>query len=145
MSDESKRVLIADDDPVTLRLLAAAAQKEGFIAVEVSDGGEAYRLLKHDSDFRAAIIDMVMPELQGLDLIRYMRTEKRLMRIPVLMVTAQQDLKLMKNCFEAGVTMFLTKPFRNEMLQSSLRILLSGKQTAVPPLSAIPKTSVVHS
>jgi CheY-like chemotaxis protein len=118
---------------------------EGCVSVEVTDGREAYRLLKSDSDFRAAVVDMVMPELQGLDLIRYMRTEKRLMRIPVLMITAQQDLKLMKNCFEAGVTMFLTKPFRPETLQSSLRILLSGKQTSFVPLNATAKSSAVHS
>lgn len=122
----TKRILIADDDPVMRRLLTSIVRKEGYDAVVVDDGREAYRTLQRDADFRAGIFDMMMPHLEGLDIIRYMRTEKRLQRIPVLMISAERDLQLMAKSFEAGATVFLTKPFNTDQFQNTLRILLAN-------------------
>ena len=124
-TQHSKRVLVADDDPVIRRLVTSAVQREGFEIVVVNDGREAYRILQSDADFKAAIFDMMMPRLKGLDIIRFMRTEKRLMRIPAMMITSEQDLKLMSDSFSAGAALFLRKPFTAEQLQTTLRILLS--------------------
>jgi CheY-like chemotaxis protein len=125
----SKRILIADDDPVMRHLLASIVRSEGYDAVVVEDGREAYRVLQSDADFRVGIFDMMMPHLEGLDIIRYMRTEKRLRRIPVMMISAERDLKLMANSFVAGATVFLTKPFKSDQFQTTLRILLTNKIT----------------
>lgn len=122
----SRRILIADDDPVIRHLLTSLVEKQSFKAVVVNDGGEAYRLLQADADFCAAIVDKVMPHLQGLDVIRFMRTEKRLMRIPVLMITSERDLQGMAESFAAGVTLFLPKPFTSEQFQATLSLLLSS-------------------
>lgn len=135
VSQYSKRVLIADDDAVTRHLISAMVKSEGYSAVAVNDGREAYRILQSDGNFEAAIFDMKMPHLEGLEIIRYMRTEKRLMRIPVMMVTSERDLELMSNSFLAGVTVFLPKPFTADQLQMSLRMVLSPKRIspASPP------------
>jgi CheY-like chemotaxis protein len=125
----SKRILIADDDPVMRHLLASIVRSEGYDAVVVEDGREAYRVLQSDADFRVGIFDMILPHLEGLDLIRYMQTEKRLRRIPVMMISAERDLKLMANSFVAGATIFLTKPFKSDQFQTTLRILLTNKMT----------------
>jgi DNA-binding response OmpR family regulator len=134
-SQPSQRILIADDDPVMRHLLTSIVRKEGYDAVVVDDGREAYRILQSDADFRAGIFDMMMPHLEGLDIIRYMRTEKRLQRIPVMMISAERDLQLMAKSFVAGATVFLTKPFNTDQLQSTLRILLTNKSNpgSVPP------------
>jgi len=91
----TKRILIADDDPVIRRLVESVVKQQGYTPVTLSDGREAFSRLRTDADFKVAILDMSMPYLQGIDLIRYMQTEKRLMRIPVLLVTAEQDIKLL--------------------------------------------------
>ena len=122
---QSKRVLVADDDPIIRRLVVSAVQREGFEIVAVNDGREAYRILKSDADFRAAIFDMMMPHLEGLDVLRFMATEKRLMRIPAMMITSERNLRLMAVSFSAGATLFLHKPFTADQLQTTLRILLS--------------------
>ena len=124
------RVLIADDDPVIRCLVASSVKKAGYIPVEVSDGREAYRTLQADSDFRAAIFDMMMPFLEGIDVIRHMRTENRLRRIPVMMITAEPELKLMADSFAAGATLYLPKPFTPEQLQTTLGMLFSTKLLA---------------
>ena len=123
----TKRILIADDDPVMRHLLTSIVRNEGYDAVVVDDGREAYRVLQTDADFRAGIFDMMMPHLEGLDVIRYMRTERRLQRIPVLMISAESDLDLMAKSFVAGAAVFLSKPFQPDRFQSTLRTLLNNK------------------
>ncbi|MFL6208778.1 MAG: PleD family two-component system response regulator [Pyrinomonadaceae bacterium] len=125
----SQRVLVADDDPVMRHLINSAVKQEGYTVVSVDDGREAYRILQRDADFKAAIFDMMMPHLEGLEIIRHMRTEKRLSRIPVMMVTSEQSLKLMTDSFAAGVAVFLPKPFTHAQLHTMLRMLFS-KQPA---------------
>ena len=122
---QSKRVLIADDDPVIRRLVTAAVQHAGFEVVAANDGREAFRILQSDCDFKAAIFDMRMPHLEGLDIIRFMRTEKRLMRIATMMMTSERDLKLMADSLSAGAVLFLRKPFTAEQLQVILGMLLN--------------------
>jgi two-component system, sensor histidine kinase ChiS len=122
----TRRILVADDDPVIRHLVSSVIKQEGYTVVVANNGREAYRILQRDANFRVAIFDAMMPHLEGLDIIRHMRTEKRLMRIPVMIMTAGQNLSLMKDCFEAGATMFLPKPFTTAQVQSSLRILLSN-------------------
>jgi len=94
-----------------------------------TDGREAYRLLKSDADFKIAIFNMTMPNLRGLDIVRYMKTEKRLMRIPVLVVSGEPGLKQMSDSFAAGATVFLAKPFTPDQLQRTLRIALSSRES----------------
>jgi CheY-like chemotaxis protein len=120
----SNRVLIADDDPVIRHLVGSIVKQEGYQVVSVNDGRDAVRLLKFDSDFKLAIFDMMMPHLEGIDIISYMRTEKRLARIPVMIITAASDLTLMADSFAAGATAFLAKPINPEQIQKTLRMLL---------------------
>jgi DNA-binding response OmpR family regulator len=123
---QTKRVLVADDDPVTRHLISSEVQRAGFEIVTAGDGREAYRILQKDADLKAAIFDMMMPHLNGLDIIRFMGTEKRLMRIPVMMVTSERDLKLMAQSLSAGALLFLHKPFTVDQLQATVSILLSN-------------------
>jgi CheY-like chemotaxis protein len=130
----SQRVLVADDDPVVRLLVTSILKKEGYTAVVVEDGREAIRVLQSDADFRAAIFDVMMPHLRGVDVISHMRTERRLMRIPVMLVTSERDLKLMAESFAAGATVFLPKPFTTGQLRLMLRMLLDKTEAAGPPL-----------
>ncbi len=118
------RVLVADDDPAILRLVTAILQKEGFTVIGARDGKEAYRALQDNSGFTAAVFDVVMPHIQGPELVRYMKTEKRFMNIPVMMMTAEQDPKLSRDSFAAGAVVFLPKPFTTVQLQTMLRMLV---------------------
>lgn len=131
----SRRILVADDDPVIRHLVTTVVKKEGYTPVVVNDGREAIRLLQSDANFKAAIFDMMMPHIEGIEIIRHMRTEKRLMRIPAMMITSEQDLKLMTNSFEAGATVFLPKPFKTAQLQTMLRMLLSRSDGGSKPIT----------
>ena len=118
------RVLVADDDPAILRLVTTILEKEGFTVVGARDGKEAYKALQDHSDITAAVFDVVMPHIPGPELVRYMRTEKRFNKIPVMMMTAEQDPKLSRDSFAAGAVVFLPKPFTTAQLQTMLRMLI---------------------
>jgi CheY-like chemotaxis protein len=101
-TQKKRQILVADDDPAILRLVSAILEKESYGVVAVRDGREAYKILQNDANFTAAIFDVVMPHISGPELVRYMKTEKRLMKIPVMMMTAEQDPKLSSDSFSAG-------------------------------------------
>src|SRR5215212_12025604 len=97
-----KRMLVADDDPAILRLIATILEKENFTVVTARHGREAYKILQSDPNFTAAILDVVMPHISGTELVRFMKSDERLRRIPVMMMTAEQDPKLSSDSFSAG-------------------------------------------
>ncbi len=126
---QSRRVLVADDDPAILKLVKTILEKEGYQVVGARDGREAYKILQNDPDFTAGIFDVVMPHISGPELVRFMKTEKRLMKIPVMMMTAEQDPKLSSDSFSAGAVVFLPKPFTTAQLHIMLQMLV-GKASA---------------
>ena len=126
---ENRRMLVADDDPAILRLIATILEKENYSVVTARDGREAYKILQSDPDFTAAILDVVMPHISGPELVRYMKSEEQLRRIPVMMMTAEQDPKLSSESFMAGAMVFLPKPFTTGQLQIMLQMLIGKKTT----------------
>jgi len=128
MSEENNfsqsQILIADDDPAILRLVKAIVEKEGFAAITARDGRDAYKLLNSGEPFVAAIFDVVMPYIQGTELVRHMQSEKRLMKIPVIMMTAEQNPRLSSESFSAGAVAFLPKPFTTSQMQTMIRMFV---------------------
>jgi CheY-like chemotaxis protein len=127
LKKESRRILVADDDPAILRLVKTILEKDNYIVLTARDGREAYKILQNDSNFTAAVLDVVMPHLSGPELVRFMKTEKRLTDIPVMMMTAEQDPKLSSDSFAAGAVVFLPKPFTTVQLQTMMQMLI-GKR-----------------
>jgi len=122
---ERPSVLIADDDALTLQMVTAVVETEGYRAVPVENGREALRVLQQDATFSAAIFDMMMPHVQGLDLVLYMKAEERLRRIPVGMMTGVRDPKIWDDGAAAGACVFLPKPFTLPQVRLMLSMLAS--------------------
>jgi two-component system chemotaxis response regulator CheY len=129
------RVLVADDDALTLRMVTAIIETQGCQVVAVRDGREALEILQHDANFCAAVFDMMMPHVQGLDLILYMKRDERLRSIPIGMITAEQDPKIWDDSVAAGASVFLPKPFTPPQVQMMLRMLVSK---SIPLRSNLP-------
>jgi CheY-like chemotaxis protein len=122
---ESHHILVAEDDAMTLRMLTVIIETQGFKVIPASDGREAFRILQQNADFCAAVFDMKMPHLHGLDLIHYMKNDSRLLHIPIAMITAEQDPKIWDESIAAGANVFLPKPFSPPQVQMMLRMLIS--------------------
>lgn len=135
----ARRVLVAGDNAVTRRLIATVLKGDECEMVAVENTSKAYRVLRADADFSAAIFDMKLPNLEGVEVIRYMRTEKRLMRIPVMITSSEQSIKLMAEGFAAGATVFLPKPFSVAQLRMMLLMLFSKSQEQCAPVQVMTK------
>ena len=114
-------VLVADDDPAIVWLVRTLVEREGLSVVTAMDGKEAYRILKSDRKITAAIVDIMMPYIKGTDLVKFMASDSRFQKIPVIMMTAEQSPKLPSDSFSAGAVAFLPKPFTNAQLRTMLR------------------------
>lgn len=127
--DIPPRVLIADDDPAICFLATRVAQSEGFAAANAKDGQEAFNLLRSGGPFDIVIFDMVMPHMDGMELVRFMRQDARLQHIPVGIMTAEQDPKLWNDSISAGAGIFLPKPFTSEQMRYMLRVMMSQRNS----------------
>ena len=130
------RILVADNDQQTGAELKPLAQQGGYEVVSVSDGREAYRLLKADADFKVVVLNTGIPHLSGVEIVRFMKTEKRLMRIPVVMISTDYGLKHVAESFAEGALAVLPKPFSPVQLHRTIRMVLDSQQAI-----SVPQTS----
>lgn len=121
------RVLIVEDDPIISKIVKSIVEKAGYETVVIADGGEALRLLLKDTNFSAGVFDIEVPKIKGTDILRHMRTEKRLMRIPVMVMTADESVRVQLDTHEAGAALFLPKPFERAMFEKMFALLVTQK------------------
>jgi signal transduction histidine kinase/DNA-binding response OmpR family regulator len=110
------RVLVVDDHPVHLRILQDALLQWGMKPQLAANGMEAVALMKqavdHGQPFGMALVDYMMPGVDGLMTVAKMREDPSLKSMPVIMLSSTNDTSLMKHCREAGIARCLPKPVR---------------------------------
>jgi DNA-binding response OmpR family regulator len=114
------RVLIVDDDLVSLRLLRGYLEKWGYEAVEAPNGAVAWSLFQGE-DFRLVIVDWMMPEMDGLELVRRIRSCEQQGYVYCILLTARSEKEDLVEGMEAGADDFLSKPFDRDELRVRLR------------------------
>lgn len=125
-------VLIADADPVNLAFLKNLVEAQGFTVLVASDGREARKILHDKSDVIAAILKVVIPHMSGPDLVRYMRREKHLSKIPVIMRTQADSIRVLGESIALGAVVLLPEPFSTNQIQSLLHMLVDSHAAAKP-------------
>ncbi|MDR1132796.1 MAG: response regulator transcription factor [Synergistaceae bacterium] len=114
-------VMIVDDDPCIRELVSAVLKNEGFIIFEASDGRDAL-LQMTDAIPDLCVIDLMMPGMDGFDLCRKLRRYYE--DIPILMLTALDDISQKTRGYELGTDDYLTKPFKSAELVMRIKALL---------------------
>ncbi len=109
-------VLIADDDPISRRLLHAILAKLGHEVAPAADGAEAWRLFEA-GDFPLVITDWMMPEVDGLELVRRIRSCRRPHYVYTILLTARSNKEDVVRGMETGADDFVTKPFDHNELR----------------------------
>jgi CheY-like chemotaxis protein len=118
--DNSKTILICDDEP-TLRELVRASLDGGYEFAEASDGVIALQLARELSP-DAVILDLMLPRLSGLKVLAELRADEDLKDIPVLVMTAWNDTQ--DAAYAAGADRFVEKPFHPDDLKTAVEALL---------------------
>jgi DNA-binding response OmpR family regulator len=120
----SPRILVADDEPALLRLLEFVLGRRGYIIQGVSSGNAALDILKVDCP-DLAILDVMMPGIDGYEVLTYIRETAHLSGLPVVMLTARAQLDDIQQGLSLGADAYLAKPFDPEELLSVVESLVS--------------------
>jgi DNA-binding response OmpR family regulator len=124
--DETKQmahILVVDDEDRVLEAIKAVLEEENHTLVAVNSGQQALRLLE-TTHFDLAVLDIIMPEMTGLELIRRIRAIPQLVRMPILFLTARSRTLDTVEGLDAGADDYLTKPFDIVVLPARIRALL---------------------
>jgi DNA-binding response OmpR family regulator len=125
MSIVPRHVLVADDDPVLLRLLTLNLETEGFVVETAVDGKQARKAaLRSRPDL--AILDVMMPKMDGFEVLRALRTASSTRDVPVIMLTARATDGDMWEGWKAGADYYVTKPFQVDELLAFVHHLFDG-------------------
>jgi len=115
------RVLIADDEATSRRLIQATLRGWGFEVLEAMEGGEALRILEGSSPPEIGLLDWMMPGADGLEVCRHVRAVNPHAATYIILVTARGGLENIVRGLEAGADDYITKPFDPRELRARLR------------------------
>lgn len=121
----SPRVLVVDDDPQVLRLMRVNLELEGYDVVSAPDGQEALEaVLSERPDL--VVCDVMMPGVDGLTVLRNLRSNPRTSKIPFVVVSAKAQRSDIKAALDMGADRYITKPFDPQELLDAVENLLGA-------------------
>jgi len=119
----SKNILIVDDSKVTRSMAVFSLNNHGFRVLEAGDAREALAVMRRE-EIDMVITDLRMPEVDGVGLTRRIRCGNGSSDIPIIMITGLDSEETRREAFNAGVSSFLTKPFKPHQLLDLVRSVL---------------------
>ncbi|MDX1624392.1 MAG: adenylate/guanylate cyclase domain-containing protein, partial [Gemmatimonadota bacterium] len=121
------RVLVVDDDETNRDVLARRVRSQGAEVVAVGSGEEALEALRAGS-FDAVLLDVVMPGMNGLQVLREMKRDTALRDVPVIMISALDEVESTVRCIRLGAEDYLSKPFNPTILRARLGASIEKKR-----------------
>jgi DNA-binding response OmpR family regulator len=132
-TDAPRTVLVVEDEPNIRELVALHLQLDGWTVTQTGDGQDALRLARAEA-FDLVILDLMLPGLDGMTVLRAIRREGQVRDVPVLLLTARRDESDKVLGLESGADDYLTKPFGVRELVARARALTRRPRAgAVPP------------
>lgn len=126
LSDISGRILVIDDNEANRDLLARRLARDGH-AVEIAVGGAEGLALIKDRDFDLILLDILMPDMSGYEVLARLKSTAATAEIPVIMISALDEVDSIVRCIEAGAVDYLPKPFEPALLRARIRACLENK------------------
>jgi DNA-binding response OmpR family regulator len=131
-STQLPQILVVDDDPDTVTILARHLEREGFVPIEASSGPECLKLVL-EKDVDVILLDLMMPGMDGFQVCKALKNNPDTAEIPIIMITARDDLDARAEGIRLGVSDFLAKPvFRHQLanrIRTQLEAVATGRHT----------------
>ena len=115
-TERLRHVLVADDEPHIGRIIKMKLEQGPFRVTLVYDGAEALEVLRREQAVDVVLLDLMMPNLSGLDVLAHMRGDERLRTLPCIILTAAGQEQQYRQAMALGATEFITKPFSPKKL-----------------------------
>ena len=118
------KALVVDDSRAVRLILSKTLRELGFDVVQAGDGREALEVMAREgSGVGLALVDWNMPEMNGLEFVRQLRTEPRYNDVRLMMVTTETEVEQVVQALEAGANEYMMKPFTREAVEDKLRLM----------------------
>jgi CheY-like chemotaxis protein len=121
------RLLIADDNSVNRDLLRRVLTQKGH-EVEEASGGQLALTLIRENDYDVVLLDLIMPDMDGLSVLEALKQEGRLGPTPIMMLSAADEAEQLGRCIESGADDYVVKPFNMVLLNARIRLALELKR-----------------
>ena len=124
------QILVVDDSPVNRLLLARALEAQDYAVTMAEHGRAALQLLRARGalSFDVVLLDLLMPEMDGYQALAQIKADPGLRHIPVIMISAVEELDSVVRCLELGATDYLLKPFNAALLRARISGSLASKR-----------------
>jgi adenylate cyclase len=122
----SSAILVVDDNAANRDVLARRLTREGHKVVTAANGASALEIVA-GQEFDIILLDLIMPEMSGFEVLRRLKAEERTSHIPVIVISALDELDTVVRCIEAGAEDYLTKPFNPILLRARVGASLEKK------------------
>ena len=127
MEKEKGRILIVDDDPHAVEILTRMLSREGYSCVSAPSGPTALQTLQQQP-VDVILLDVMMPEMDGLQVCERLRADETLREIPVVLLTAKDDMETRSRGMALGVSEYLTKPVNKRELFTRIASQLHSRE-----------------
>jgi two-component system chemotaxis response regulator CheY len=117
------RALVIDDSRTVRIIIGQILRDIGMEVLEARNGVEALEQMKRNSDVELLLVDWNMPEMNGLDLVRAIRSDRAYDTVRILMVTSESQNEQVIQALKAGANEYLMKPFNKDILMAKLSLL----------------------
>jgi signal transduction histidine kinase len=114
------RILVVDDEVVNRVLLTTNLEESGYLVETAEDGQQALEILSAQQ-FDVVLLDLIMPRMDGYQVLAQMKRDDVLRRIPVIVISSTDEMDSIVRCIEMGATDYLTKPFNPVLLHARLK------------------------
>ena len=122
---QTPHIMVVDDDPDTVSILARHLQREGYVAIEAISGSECLRIIR-EQPVDVILLDLMMPGMDGFEVCRALKSNPDTSTIPIIMITARDDMDARAEGMRLGVSDFLAKPVFRRQLANRIRAQLDG-------------------
>jgi len=129
-TNRPRHILVADDEPHIGRIIKMKLEQGPFRVSLAYDGQEALDMVNNGEQLDLVLLDLMMPKLSGLDVLRRIREQERFKALPCIILTAGGDAKHERDALELGATQFLTKPFSPKKLYALVARLTGAPDEA---------------
>ncbi|MCG8353669.1 MAG: SpoIIE family protein phosphatase [Chloroflexales bacterium] len=126
MQSDHGTILVVDDSELNRDLLTRRLERHGYIVISAVDGAQALELIQVGR-FDIVLLDVMMPGMDGYEVLKRLKANPTLRHIPVIMISAVEDLDSVVKCIELGAEDYLTKPFNPVLLRARISACLEKK------------------
>jgi signal transduction histidine kinase len=135
-AEEGLRILVVDDEPVNIQVLTNLLSMRHYSVLKAYNGKEALELFQNGAEIDLVLLDVMMPKMSGYEVCRHLRETYSLSDLPIVMLTAKNQIQDVVMGFQAGANDYIQKPFDKDELLARVRTLLELKSAMSAAMAA---------